>query len=436
MSSHPKTLAYPNEARGPSRAQLALEVLFSTDRRLNGVRIPMMGALRVGRGGGPSLDLDIDDAKLSRLHATFFLRRGVASVEDHSSTNGTFTNGVRRSASVLTPGDIVRAGGTIFELVTHLATEPEPEPEPATDLIARSPAMVATLREIDRVAPTANTVLLIGETGTGKELLARRLHRASGRKGPLVAVDCAAIPGALVESALFGHKQGAFSDAVADRAGVFAQSQSGTLLLDEIGALPLEQQPALLRVLETKAFTPVGGRATLTTDARIVAATNRDLSRAAADGLFRHDLLARLAEYPIVVPPLRQRKRDIVRLLEVFLDAHGAAPTPTLSASLVEVLFLYPWPLNVRELRSVAHRLGMAGAAVLTPSHLPSELHVERADASSPGGQSIPSREELQAVLAETTGNIVQVAERYGRSRMQVYRWLVKYGLRVDQFRG
>jgi len=243
------------------------------------------------------------------------------------------------------------------------------------EILGRSPALLEALRGVSQVAGTGATVLLQGETGTGKELFARALHERSGRRdGPLVRVNCAAIPAALIESEFFGHERGAFTGATQRREGRFALADGGTLFLDEIGELPLELQGKLLRVLQEGEFEPVGGTRTRKVDVRVVAATNRDLAREVKEGRFREDLYYRLSVFPLRLPPLRERGDDVVLLAAALVEKLARAlrkpmapPGPADAAA----LRAYAWPGNVRELRNVLER------AVITSSD--GRLHLERA---------------------------------------------------------
>jgi transcriptional regulator with GAF, ATPase, and Fis domain len=255
--------------------------------------------------------------------------------------------------------------------------------------------MVSALHELRQVAPTDTTVLILGETGTGKELFARALHAASARSGkPLVKVNCAAIPATLIESEFFGHERGAFTGATHKREGRFALADGGTLFLDEVGELPVELQGKLLRVLQEGEFEPVGSSRTRKVDVRVVDATNRDLFQFTLAGRFREDLYYRLSVFPITVPPLRERGDDILLLAEAFAAQFGrrmgrrVGPlSPVMSARLEA----YPWPGNVRELQNVIER------AVIT-SH-EGELNLDRALPARAGGPdvAIPGDDERTA---------------------------------------
>ncbi|MFP2928544.1 sigma-54-dependent transcriptional regulator [Pyxidicoccus sp. 3LG] len=227
-------------------------------------------------------------------------------------------------------------------------------------LVGDSPGMESLRRLIARVGPSDTAVLITGETGTGKERVARALHLASGRKGRLVAVNCAAIPATLLESELFGHEKGAFSGAVSRRAGRIEQANGGTLFLDELGDMPLELQAKLLRVLETKEVERLGGSVPVPVDARVLAATHQDLARAVREGRFRQDLFFRLNVMPLQIPPLRERPEDLLPLARTFAAELAGPNVPLVLAPGAEAaLRAYPWPGNVRELRNLIERLNL-----------------------------------------------------------------------------
>jgi DNA-binding NtrC family response regulator len=247
------------------------------------------------------------------------------------------------------------------------------------NLIGESPAMQEVFQAIEKVATTHAPVLITGETGTGKNLVAREIHSRSKRhSGPFLQINCAAIPEQLFESELFGHEKGAFTDAQTRHLGRFERARGGTLLLDEIACLPLNLQAKLLRVLEEGEFERVGGRDTLESDVRILAATNVDLTKLIAEGKFRHDLFYRLATFPIHLPPLRERSEDIPLLLRRFLDEHAEGSRqdiPGVTKEAVTEARLHPWPGNIRELaNAVAHAVISCGeesiSSLLPPFHL------------------------------------------------------------------
>ena len=228
------------------------------------------------------------------------------------------------------------------------------------EIVGRSPSLLDVLRQVDQVAPADSTALIIGETGTGKELIARAIHDRSGRKSrALVKVNCGAISAGLVESELFGHVKGAFTGALATRDGRFKVADGGTIFLDEVGELPLETQVKLLRVLQEQEFEPIGSSKTIKVDVRIIAATNRDLSAAVAEGKFRRDLYYRLNVFPISVPPLRERTTDIPLLVSFFLQKFAkkfGKPVKKVSEETMRRLAGYAWPGNIRELQNVIER--------------------------------------------------------------------------------
>jgi transcriptional regulator with GAF, ATPase, and Fis domain len=307
--------------------------------------------------------------------------------------------------------------------------------------VGAHPALRAALRALQRVAPTESTVLLLGESGTGKELFARALHALSPRSsGPFVAVNCAAIPETLVEAELFGHEMGAFTGADRRRAGRFELASRGTLLLDEVGELPLAVQAKVLRVLDDGRFERVGGGATLTADVRLVAATNRNLAQMVAAGTFRADLLYRLEIFPIELPPLRERASDIAlvaRHLAGEISARLKLAPFELAPDALALLAAEPWPGNVRQLANVLER-----AAILAPGERLSAEQVGRllgrrvgGEPGSPGAaegsaEGVPAAEarleELRRALRDAGGDKRQAAAALGIS----YRTLLR---RIDE---
>ena len=228
------------------------------------------------------------------------------------------------------------------------------------NMVGEGPGFQVRLEGIQTVAPTDATVLILGETGTGKELVARAIHELSGRsKGSFVKVNCAAIPASLLESELFGHEKGSFTGAVAQKIGRFELAHDGTLFLDEIGEMPLELQPKLLRAIQDQEFERVGGNRTIRTDVRLVAATNRDLKAMVEEDKFRADLYYRLHVFPLNVPPLRERREDIPLLTRYFVQKHAqrmGRNIETIPTSALEALTSYDWPGNIRELQNVLER--------------------------------------------------------------------------------
>jgi PAS domain S-box-containing protein len=282
------------------------------------------------------------------------------------------------------------------------------------EIVGASPALQTVLSRISKVAPTASTVLISGETGTGKELVARAIHRRSPRcSRPFVGVNCAAIPRDLIASELFGHEKGAFTGALQRRLGKFELAEGGTIFLDEVGELPVETQIALLRVLQEHEFERVGGSQAIRTDLRVVAATNRDLQAAIAGGTFRSDLFYRLNVFPIEVPPLRARKEDIAMLVEYFIDRFARVTgkkIKSIDKRTLELVQAYPWPGNIRELQNVIER-----SVVLCETEIFSVDESWLSQASSSPQAAVPTlskkpvleeKEIIESVLAKTRGQV------------------------------
>jgi DNA-binding NtrC family response regulator len=307
------------------------------------------------------------------------------------------------------------------------------------EIVGRSEAMVALYREIAKVAPGRSTVLLQGESGTGKELLARAIHRHSPRRdGPFLAVDCGAISEGVLESELFGHVRGAFTGAMSDKTGLFADATGGTLLLDEISNVGPAMQASLLRVLQERQVRPVGSSRPRSVDVRIVAATNRDLREAVAHGEFREDLYYRLNVVHISIPPLRERHGDIALLAQHFLQEaaeQNGRPPCSLSGEAMETLESYDWPGNVRQLEHVIERaVVLVQSGVIGVEDLPFEV---RGTVASDGEALLadhPTLEQLKRryivqILGETGGNVSRAASILGIDRRSLYRMMTRYDI-------
>jgi len=305
-------------------------------------------------------------------------------------------------------------------------------------IVGRTPPMRQLFAALRRVAPQDTTVLVTGETGTGKEIVARALHRLSPRSGaPFIAVNCAAFSEGVLESELFGHVKGAFTGAIRERAGVFESAHGGTIFLDEVGEMSPAVQQRLLRVLQEREVTRVGSSRPVRVDVRVVAATNRDLTAAVSAGTFRQDLYYRLAVFPIVLPPLRDRRADIPLLVAHTLDQLRArVPNTSLSCSAfaIRVLRSHDWPGNVRELMSVVERAAVdAGFTRIEAQHLPAELR----QAADVGGESRyrvatsagDEREAIVAALDRADGVLTRAAELLGMGRTTLWRKLKQYGI-------
>ena len=316
---------------------------------------------------------------------------------------------------------------------------PAPAASDGEELVGGSQAMRAVQKAVGMLADSEATVLLTGETGTGKEVVARAIHRHGRRKAhPFVAVNCAAIPADLLESQLFGHVRGAFTGAVADRAGSFREAHGGTLFLDEIGDMALAMQAKLLRVLQDQLVSPVGGRP-VAVDVRIVAATHRDLQAAVRQGGFREDLFYRLGVVPLQLPPLRERLADIVPLAEHFLALAQPKAPKRLSAPAAAALLAHPWPGNVRELRNAMERVtamvrqpvvGRGDLDFLAPTAAGGA--VDWLEGELPAALARLEREMIRRALAASGGNRAEAARRLGIHRQLLHTKLKLSGNRTE----
>ncbi len=409
--------------------------------------VAVVDGLRVGREVGGDNGLTIgEDNTLSRVHAQFRATADTLEIHD-TSTNGTFVNGERITTHTLKDRDVVRVGNSIVVLRT--AEERAAKDAAAGTLVGISREMQRVRTTVALMAATSSTTLVLGDTGTGKELVARALHDGSQRDGPFVALNCAAIPEALAESQLFGHVAGAFTGAKLAHTGAFRAAQGGTLFLDEVGELPATVQAKLLRALETHEVTPVGSSDTARVDVRVVCATHRDLARRTKDGSFRGDLYARIAELVVRLPTLAERREDVLMLLRTFLSP-TAQP---LNADLAERLVNHPWPFNVRELKKLATHLALFKQAEqleldMVLDRLNETAALDADDDDEPTLQKTtgpsavaktvertPSREEVVALLQKHKGNVVRIAKETTRSRKSIYRWLQAHGLDIEDYR-
>jgi two-component system response regulator HydG len=310
------------------------------------------------------------------------------------------------------------------------------------ELLGESPGMQKLYDQLSRIADSEASVLIIGESGTGKELVARALHSRSRRRAkPFVAVNCAALPDALLESELFGHVKGAFTDARSDRKGLFVQAEGGTLLLDEIGEMPLSMQPKLLRALEENQVRPVGSEREVSFDVRLLATTNRDLETAVEEGRFRRDLFFRINVIQLELPPLRSRGTDALLLSQHFIEAFAKRTGKNvvgMSESVAEKLLAYSWPGNVRELRNMIERaVALTRNDRLTVEDLPEKIRDYRSSQVFIGGHDpsdLVPLEEVQRryilhVLDSANGNRTLAARTLGLDRKTLYRKLSQYGV-------
>ncbi len=413
--------------------------------------------VRIGSRSGN--DIALSDTTVSRRHAEVVRVSDGVLLRDLSSTNGTFVGPVKVREVYLSPDTRFRVGQT--ELVFAPADEvidvlPSEEPF-FENMVGASLGMRELFGLLARVAPTELTVMVTGETGTGKELVSRAVHNRSKRsKKPFVVFDCGAVSESLVESELFGHERGAFTGAVASRPGVFEMAHKGTVFLDEIGELPIELQPKLLRVLEQREVRRVGSGQTRQVDVRVVCATNRNLRDEVAAGRFREDLFYRLAVVELRLPPLRQRLEDVPLLVQHILRhcAHNSG-VQDLSPEVLELFDAYHWPGNVRELRNVVERaLPFCDGAHITLGTLPEALRVASQNVASPAAgtpdigvdaaalSDVPfkdakdkiieafERQYLVDLIERHDGNISRAARAADMDRKSISRLLKKHDIR------
>jgi DNA-binding NtrC family response regulator len=405
--------------------------------------IPRDGFL-LGRGEAV-FDRPFDDPTMAVRHAEVLLQGTQATVSDLGSGASTRLNGVAiHDTHALAEGDVLRLGDTMF-VYSRREQVPSTSANRAgseLELTGATPSIEAVRRSVEAVAPHPRTVVVSGETGTGKEIVSRMVHRLSGRSGPFVAVNCGGFTDGLLASELFGHVRGAFTGAIAEQQGLFRAARGGTLLLDEVGEIPMALQPTLLRVLETWQVRPVGSSHDVAVDVRVVAASNRELIALVQQGKFRSDLYARLAQWFIRIPPLRDRRGDIpalARSLLLRLEAGDRAMTPDLE----EALLLHPWPLNVRGLSNV-----LAIAVIATPqgealglfAEVRAALQDNQLDLARPAPDPAPSRAALdraglEALLQQFGGRVAEAARHAGVSRPKMYRLLWAAGLDPATFR-
>jgi DNA-binding NtrC family response regulator len=418
-------------------------VVLSGSRR--GLQMALRGKVRVGKADDN--DVVLADETVSRHHCEISRTPQGVRVRDLGSTNGTFVESARIADAFAPMGSIVSVGDVRMALrpnVGVLDIEPLDETE-FEGAIAHGVEMRRIFRVLDSVAKTDATVLLQGETGTGKEVLARAVARRSHRPEPFVVVDCGAVTHALISSELFGHEHGAFTGAVAQRKGAFEMARNGTIFLDEVGELPLDVQPSLLRVLESREFRRVGGNQTLRAEARVIAATSRDLEREVSGGKFREDLYFRLAVIPIRIPPLRARREDIPALVRHILSVTKGASALEPSERTMTWFLQHDWPGNIRELRNLLERGAWLSSAMgsrdlrlpaLPPSNDDSaSLRFTLAETYRDARARVEDEFEGRYVawlLAIHRGNLSAAARAVRMDRKHLHVLARKHGLRGD----
>jgi len=413
---------------------LRVEVIDGPDRGAHAV-----GADALSVGTAKDNALAVTDFTVSRYHLEAAPHPGGILVTDLGSTNGTYVGAVRIERAIVPPGTAITLGGTTirFDDAVKRTITAASEVHQHAGMIARSPQLLKLFTDLERIAATPTSVLIVGESGTGKEKVAEALHAGSGRSGPLVTIDCGALSSSLLASELFGHERGAFTGADRTHVGAFERAKGGTVFLDEIGELPAADQASLLGVLERRRFRRVGGSAEIELDARVIAATNRDLRAEVNNGRFRHDLYHRLAVVVLRLPPLRERREDILPLVEYFardLGANGTLET-VFGAETLARWQRHPWPGNVRELRNAVEAAIVVGPGAYLE-------HAPAPDAVSAEGPLPPykdarnsvvrdfERAYLTRLLADANGNVSQAARAAKMDRSHLIDLLHRHGLK------
>lgn len=389
-------------------------------------------------GRGPEADVRLNASGVSRLHARLHRQGPIFALQDLGSTNGSAVNGVRVQHQALSVNDVVRLGALIG-VVTRL-------PLGQADALAHrdlgeslffGPGLASVLQLLESVAQTDLPVVLWGETGVGKERLARALHLLSGRRGAYHGLNCAAVPAALAEAELFGHRRGAFTGAEQNSLGHLRAAHDGTLLLDELADLPLAIQAKLLRALQEQNVTPLGETRALPLQVRVVAACQSPLAALVEQGRLRADLAARLDGLSVEIPPLRQRRRDIFALFQYFADKYSGGRAPQAEAEFLERLLIHDWPGNVRELELTTRRLLIVHSRepMLRASHLPSNFSPKTQPVLN-SEAAVPRREHDERAFAralrQSGGKIAPAAAAANISRQRAYRLLA--GRTAEEF--
>jgi hypothetical protein len=454
------TLSFHEDGRsgriGPRPEPVLVLVLECARPRAGSVRYRLseLTGVALGRGGdrraereGTELTIRVPDKWMSSRHARIEPSFGRWVLTDTESKNGSIVDGHTTKRAVLTDGSLIELGHTLFVFFERMPVDldasallelsPEEGPIGFTTLTPLWASEIARLRQI---ASSEIPMLIEGDSGTGKEVIARAIHGQSGRRGAFVPVNCGALPENLVESELFGYKKGAFSGAQTDHPGLVRAADGGTLFLDEIGDLPPSSQAALLRVLQEREVMPVGGTRAVEIDLRVVAATHRDLDEMVAEGTFRHDLFARLAGFRVTVPTLAERRTDLGILIGALHTRLFPAEHPGFDIEAARLLLRYPWPLNVRELeQALATAQVLAGVEPVRAEHLPDSVRTGRPPGAprpvvlSETDQKV--RDQVVASLREHQGNVSAVARALDKDRKQIQRWIKRFGLDPGSFR-
>jgi hypothetical protein len=394
---------------------------------------------------GKVATVSVPDHEISRKHLSVRRQPAGWEVVDLGSKNGIVVNGEPSRITTLTDGDVIEAGGTLL-MFREDGAVPDGDTDRDLAVEANTPVAFRTvsleleyrLNQLIKIARAGVAVLIRGETGTGKELVARAIHDASSRRGTFVPVNCGALPRNLIESELFGHKRGAFSGANEERDGLVRRANGGTLFLDEIAELPEESQVALLRVLQDGEVRPIGASDAVKVDVRIVSATHQDIPARIVDGRFRQDLYARLSGFELALPPLRDRREDIGTLIAAILPRVSPHPDRiTIHRSAARALLRHAWPLNIRELeQALRAAVALVDTGEIRFEHLSEAIrtYVPPSIASLRPEDRV-LRERLVELLREHAGNISAVGRAMGKAPIQIRRWCHRMQIELSQFR-
>ncbi|HIA03214.1 MAG TPA: FHA domain-containing protein [Myxococcales bacterium] len=416
----------------------ALSVVYHPDSKYIGRHFRLKPRSQTSLGRATSLlgEDALKDSSISRNHVTFEVGRRSGTLRDEESLNGTQVNGCSVEQADLVSGDRITLGPV--SLLYHHAL-PEGSLHSLTGIVGVSSAIRLVVESIKHVAGHETTVLVSGESGVGKELVATALHEQSNRKGKLVQVNCGGMPDTLLYSELFGHERGAFSGAERSRRGLVEEAEGGTLFLDEIGDASPLLQTALLRFLQEGEVRPLGSNQVKRVNTRVVVATHRRLDEMVENGEFREDLYARITGWVVEVPPLRDRKEDILCLLRHFVAAENGPSE--FSANFIDALLSYNWPRNVRELQNVVrsaviqtegrNKLRLTPALRKLLKRPPATRHLKAVARMEPK----PGTEQLVAALKVHRGNIRRLSVEFGVARTTIYRWAKDAGLDLKSYR-
>jgi len=431
---------------------------FAPSRRylLRGVR-----SVTLGRGerlrsytteDSASLRIEVADSWASTQHAQIRLVMGRWILEDLNSKNGTRLNGAPVKSSALADCDVLEMGHNFFVFRRDLKVAADSPQElksdelcpPHLSLGTLNPELAAQFSALVPVASSMVSVVIQGETGTGKELVARAVHELSKRKGEFIAVNCGAIPETLLEAELFGYQKGAFSGAVQNYVGLIRSADHGTLFLDEIGDLPPAPQVSLLRVLQERRVMPLGMGRSIPVDIRFCSASHQNLERLVSRQMLREDLFGRISGFSITLPSLRQRREDLGLIISALLQRASVSRKVAFERRAARAIFLYDWPRNIRELeKCLEAALALAGHGPILAEHLPAAIQGSGSVAAAAGTQSTSAkqsednsqREKLVELLVEHRGNVSAVARALGKARVQVRRWLARHLIDPNRYR-